>query len=336
MAVTPRAAWLAAGLLWASPAAAQGDADAAPDGDAPPSAAPTEAPSPTLPEHPDLDKAKAAYNEARYNEAARRFQALAQALPEAAALYRALARARLYADDVEGAVRAYRLYLQIAPKKAGDREKVAAELALAERRLEKPLPADAPAPGADALAAAVPRAKAGRFAGPDGAFGALEAALEAGYLGPELSRTRAEVGAQLTRRSDALLDQWWAPDQVAAPDDLAAALAGWAGRAEALGKAGDADRAAAMRGLHQLATGDARAAVDTLGKVAPGDPRLRVAQAVALAAAGRRDEAIDLLDALRQTSADAERVTLLWALLRKQAGAEDATDALLEAVRPPE
>ncbi len=330
MAVTSRAAWLAAGLLWAAPAGAQGDADAAPQ------AAPAEAPSPTLPEHPDLEKAKAAYNAARYNEAARRFQSLAQALPEAAALYRALARARLYADDVEGAVRAYRLYLQIAPKKAGDREKVAAELALAERRLARPLAADAPSPGADALAAAVPRATAGRFAGPEGAFGALEAALEAGYLGPELSRTRAAISAQLVERSDALLDQWWAPEQVAAVADLAATQAGWAARAAALGGAGDADRAAAVKGLHQLATGDAAAAAETLSAVAPGDGRLRVAQAVALAAAGRRDEAIELLDALRQTSADAERVTLLWALLRKQAGAADATDALLEAARLPE
>ncbi len=62
MAVSPRAACLTVGLLWAAPAAAQGDADA----DAPPAAAPAEAPSPTLPEHPDLDAAKAAYNEARY------------------------------------------------------------------------------------------------------------------------------------------------------------------------------------------------------------------------------------------------------------------------------
>ncbi len=332
MAVSPRAACLTVGLLWAAPAAAQGDADA----DAPPAAAPAEAPSPTLPEHPDLDAAKAAYNEARYNEASRRFLALAQDLPEAPALYRALARARIYADDVEGAVRAYRLYLQIAPKKAGDREKVAAELALAERRLETPLPADAPGPGADALAAAVPRATAGRFAGPDGAFGALEAATEAGFLGPELARARAEVAEQLTQRSKALLDQWWAPDQVASADDLAAAQAGWSNRESALGKPGDTDLGGAMMGLHQLAKGDASAAAETLGKVAPGDPRLRVAQAIALAGAGRRDEAIDLLDALRQTSADAERVTLLWAVLRKQAGAEDATEALLEAVRPPE
>ena len=46
--------------------------------------------------------------------------------------------------------------------------------------------------------------------------------------------------------------------------------------------------------------------------------------------------AASVIEGDQQTSADAERVTLLWAVLRKLAGAEDVTEALLEAVRPPE
>ena len=93
---------------------------------------------PQLPEHPDVEVAKAAYNGKRYNEAARRFLKLAQRWPRNAALYRALARARSWAGDPGGAVVAYGFYLDLA-REAPDRQKVQAELELAGRSRGRPL-----------------------------------------------------------------------------------------------------------------------------------------------------------------------------------------------------
>ncbi len=323
---------LALSATLAGPAAAQ-PADAPADEAA---AATAEAPSPGLPEHPEVAAARKAYNEGRYNEAARSFLRVAQALPEAAGAYRALARARLYADDVEGAIIAYRVYLKLAPPEAGDRVKIEAELELAVRRVKTPPPEGPPATAAAALTGAVPRAKAGRFAGPDGAFGAIAAACEAGYLGAGLAAIRRDVGAELERLTTAALDAWWAPERTVSAAELSALEQGWRHRAEALGPAPNSGQAAALQGLHQLATGQHAKAAQTLAAVAPGDPRLRVAQAIALAQGGQRADALALLDALRHTAGGSESVTLLWALLaRGEDGTAEATDALVELLEAP-
>ena len=77
--------------------------------------------SASLPKHPDVELAKAAYKTRHYKKAARAFLELAQRWPEEPALYRALARTRVYSEDHRGAVLAYRFYLQLLPG-AGDKE----------------------------------------------------------------------------------------------------------------------------------------------------------------------------------------------------------------------
>ena len=87
----------------------------------------------------------------------------------------------------------------------------------------------------------------------------------------------------------------------------------------------------ALEGLLALAEARGDEAVSHLGPVAPGDPRLRYAQAIALLQAGRADEAEALLSLMMQSEGD-PRVALLLGLTRRLLGREDAVDALKAAL----
>lgn len=303
-----RAALLICGMAIA-PAAAQ-------DEDAPPAPAAGEDAS-----NPAAAAAREAYNQQLYPRAARLFLEAVQAEPSRAELYRSLARARVWAEEHAEAVVAYRFYLELAPG-AEDVEKVQKELALAERKAGDPLPPPGPPkPAADLMEAAKLRAKTGVFAGPDGAYAAFDEAIEAGFLGPDLTPARAMIDAQLAERSTEAVDRWWRLPTYAAPKTLDALHRGWRTLAERRTlSAAEKTHAGLVGGLHHLAEGAPEGAIDALG-AAPGDPRARYAQVIALARAGRRNEARATLEGLVRTE-DEPRFHLLAGLLRL--GEDDA------------
>ncbi len=317
---------LAPSIAWA-----QADADDLP----PPVAEAEENPGAPLPDDPDVAVGREAYNAGDFAAAVTAFRAVARRHPENPAIYRALARAASWADAPETAIRAYRHYLALAPG-AADGDKVKAELTLALRKTESP-PAEGPPPAvAEALAAVIERSKADAFAGEAGALAALDALLAIDYVGPELAEGRRAVDETLRRRTDELIGRWWAPDDRASPEALTAMAAGWAARAKRGALDYEAERmSAAVTGLGQLAGQKWSEAIETLGPVAPGDPRLRYAQAVALARAERHVEAEQVLAALAR-DADDPRVAALLGLVRRAQGRIDhALDAWRIALEPP-
>lgn len=317
------AAWLLTAPAWAQPAATPGP---------PPLEAIAVVPGGTevVVEGRHVDavvaEARAAYNASEFQKAARLFQRAAQAAPARIELYRDLARARLWARDAPGAVLAYRLYLESAPG-ADDSEKVRAEMELARRQLPDPPPsAEIPAEAVRAVEAARTRALGGQFAGPDGALGALESALEAGYLGPNLADARRFVTTELTRQTEAAVDRWWRPQAQVELATLERLAAGWkAQRAQRPLTPEEARHEATAQALERLRRGDHAAAIEHLGPIAGADPRLRYGLALALAGAERLEEAADSATAAA-AALDDPRPDLLLGLLRNRLGRDGSAD----------
>lgn len=271
--------------------------------------------------NPAAAAAREAYNQRLYPRAARLFLEAVQAEPSRAELYRSLARARVWAEEHAEAVVAYRFYLELAPG-AEDVDKVQKELALAERKAGDPLPPPGPPKqAADLMEAAKLRAKTGVFAGPDGAYAAFDEAIEAGFLGPDLTPARAAIDTQLTEQSADAVDRWWRLPTYVAPKTLDALHRGWRtlGERRTLSVA-ERTHAGLVGGLHHLAEGAPEGAIEALG-AAPGDARVRYAQVIALARAGRRNEAHATLEGLIRTE-DEPRFHLLAGLMRL--GEDDA------------
>lgn len=285
---------------------------------------------PTLPEHPDVEVAKAAYNGKRYNEAARRFLSLVQRWPKNAALYRALGRSRNFADDPQGAASAYGFYLDLA-KDAGDRDKIQAELELVTRKAGGDVQLGPPAEASTILEGALSRAATGRFSGEDGAFGSIDAAIEAAYIGPRIADVRRDVAFQLNRLSNLAIERWWLPDAQVSDNELSALDAGWADQTSRRDlTAAERSTAAAIRGLSLLRAKQPAAALAALAPVATEMAPLRFAQALALIHANRDGEALKVLDAMRG-AVDDRRVDLLRGLLLGRMGQGDkAARALKE------
>ncbi len=284
-----------------------------------------------LPDHPEVAVAKAAYNGKRYNEAARRFLALAQRWPKNAAIYRALARSRNFADDPEGAAAAYGFYLDLA-KKAEDREKIQAELELVTKKAKGDVQMGPPPEAASMLEGARARAATGRFSGAEGAFGSIDAALEAGYLGPRLADVRREVAAELSRLSNQAIERWWLPDARVVDAELSALDAGWADQTSRRDlTAGERSTSAAIRGLSLLRDKQPAAALAALAPVATEMAPLRYAQALALTHGNRDAEALLVLDALRG-AIDDPRVDLLRGFVLAKLGRADEAAAVLHEV----
>ena len=262
-----------------------------------------------------VEEARAAYNKKKYRRAAKLFLTAVQANPVWAELYRDLARARVYSRNRAGAIIAYRWYLQLA-REAEDREKVSAELELAVRQAgRRAPPADQPQAGAVHLAKARQRLAAGDFTGDDGVFPAIEQALAAELIGPDLARVRDEVAQALSTRTQKIVDVWWNPAERSNPLDLVRLMTGWERLGQQRTLAPQHVRLfGAVKGLAQLMTRDYGAAVDSLAEVAPQDPRMRYAQAIALARAGRFEEATQAAGAAAG-AIDAPQVHLIHGLL---------------------
>ncbi|MEZ4466842.1 MAG: hypothetical protein R3F43_20940 [bacterium] len=94
---------------------------------------------------------------------------------------------------------------------------------------------------------------------------------------------------------------------------------------------GEAPLPGALAGLLALAEGRGADAIQHLGPVAPGDPRLRYAQAIALFCRPGGPAGESLLALLARTETDA-RVSLLLGLTRRLLGRDDAVDALRTAL----
>lgn len=316
-----------------APTATPADADDAPPAIDEAPASPPTATDPSLPDDPALEEAKAAYNGGRYADAVKAFNEIARRHPRAPAVYRALARAATYADQPETAVRAYRHYLALATN-APDREKIEAELALVARKADD-VSAGPPEAVAQALSSIKDQVDADRFGGESGALATL-AALSAGdYVGPELAEARELVHGGLRSRSEVVITRWWAADAQAKPRRLAALADGWA----ALATQGPLDRdgrtyAAATQGLSHLAADRYAEAVEALAPAAPGDPRLRYAQALALAKAERFHEAEQLLVATMRAVDDPRVPGLLGFVRRKLGQIDPAIDAWKTALEP--
>jgi Flp pilus assembly protein TadD len=287
---------------------------------------------PTLPDHPEVDVAKAAYNGKRYNEASRRFLLLVQRWPTNAALYRALGRSRNFADDPAGAAAAYGFYLDLA-KDAADHAKVESELELVTRKAGGDVQLGPPAEAASMLEGARARAATGRFVGEEGAYGSIDAALQAGYIGPRLAQVRRDVAVELTRLSNEAIERWWLPDARVAEKDLNELDTGWANQTSRRDLTVDErSTSAAIRGLSLLRSKQPAAALAALAPVATQMAPLRFAQALALVHANRDAEALTVLEAMRG-AVDDRRVDLLRGLVLTRMGRADrGARALKEAM----
>ena len=118
------------------------------------------------------EKAKSAYNDGRYNEAARLFRELAIRWPLNAKVYQTLARSYSWASEPAKAIIAYRHAQQLGLPKV-EQEKIKAELDLLIRRVKKVPPKETSPKVVKAYEALAVRAKSGRFNGREGAIGGL-------------------------------------------------------------------------------------------------------------------------------------------------------------------
>lgn len=301
-----------------------------------PAATPTDVrPEDQLPADADVAPARDAYNAGRYEDASARFLALCQRHPTLPALYRALARSRAWAGDHGGAVLAYETYLAAAPE-AGDRDKIGAERDLARRKAEGDKGVPKQPPGAAELDKVLPRARQGKFVGADGAFGAFDAALTAGWFGPRQIQVGEQLAATLAEASRRALEAWWSPTERAEPGQFDQLAEAWAAQAPRRAPTPvERQFADGVRGLSLLAKSQFAEAAEVLAPVAPGDPRLRFAQALALVNGGRDAEAVALLDALAHAQSDA-RIDALRGLVHNRLGhAAEGMEALEAALARP-
>lgn len=290
----------------------------------------TGTPPASLADDPDGPKALEAYNAGRYNDAARRFLTLVQRWPREPAPYLALARARVYAGEPAGAVEAYRIYLKLSPQ-SPEKAKIESELALAQRKAGGATVKNA-TQAREFLQAAQVRAKSGIFVGTEGAYGALDMALEAELIGPEIADTRAAIRAALLSASTDAIDRWWRPAALLTDETLADLVAAWDAVAarEALNGVETKQRAG-LAALSNLRKGAHVKAAKILAPIAPGNPRLRYAQALALLKAGRTAEAESILSALVEED-PAPQLLALLGLVRTSMGRPDGVDSLRAAV----
>lgn len=290
-----------------------------------------------LPEGPIAAKAREAYNAGRFNEAGRLFKQVARQHPENPAVYRAMARAFSWAKEHSHAVVAYRQYLAMAPD-AADAQKVKAELELVSKKVS-PLPPNGPPSNiVQALEAIEARARAGRFTGTEGAFGALDAVLESSWVGPEIAVARRGVVEGLNRHSEEAIDRWWSANSVLEATTAADLTLAWEGLAQRLksAKLELSGTEMAMRetidGLAALADGQYRSAVRLLEAGSAKDFRLRFAQAIALMKLKRYREVVQLTRALSRHQAEPRILLMLGIAELNTRQNEEGIETLVEAM----
>lgn len=279
---------------------------------------------------PDGTAALEAYNAGRYNDAARRFLTVAQRWPREATPYLALARSRVYAGDAPGAVHAYEIYLRLSPQ-SEDRSKIEAEVTLARSKANGKTGRPHTKTRA-LLQTAEVRAKSGVFFGAEGAWAAVDMALEAELIGPELAETRDVIQAQLLSATTDAIDRWWRPAALLTDETLTGLTKAWAEVAsrKALNPI-EAKQRAALSALAALRGNQYREAARILAPIAPGDPGLRYAQALALLKSDREAEAESILSALVEED-PAPRLLVLLGLVRRKMGRPDGVDAIRAAL----
>jgi Tfp pilus assembly protein PilF len=282
------------------------------------------------PKHPLTQKAKNYYNAGNYNNAAGTFLSLAKVFPENAAVYRAMARSYSWASEPKKALVAYWYYLDLSPD-AADRQKVEAEIELLTRRVKK-IPSKTPPPKiTKAFRTLEVRVKAGQFTGRDGAIGVLEQILESDYVSPKVGQARRQIKQHLETHSNRALEHWWVvPNQVETAT-LTELTSAWELMTTWQLKASQTILMAALDGLTHLALNEPKKAAKILSPIAPGMPRLRFAQAVALMRDGQYRDARQLLETLAQGAASA-RVHLLLGFAQRSTNQKAANASFINAL----
>lgn len=289
----------------------------------------------SLPDHPDTVAAKTAYNAGKYGDAINHFRSLARRWPGNAAVYRALARACTWDDKPNDAIKAYRAYLELLPD-AADREKIQAELDLVLRKTKRPPKEGPPSRVKKALAAINKSIESGRLGGRRGAASRYAKLMQGKYIGPALAQGRDALHTALIEASKAMVSAWWNPTETLSARTAKDLVSAWTtlSALDAPAPRGSEELIAAVTGLEHLMAGRHAEAVSTLAPVAPGDPRLRYAQAIGLLGAKRIDEAKQLLTALARGDAD-PRVHLALGLVGGANTQPEGLDALHQALSTP-
>jgi TolA-binding protein len=322
---------LGAGMAWAQdPDDAPPPSAEQPKAETPPAPTAQGVPPVSLAADPDGPKALEAYNAGRYNDAARRFLTLVQRWPREPTPYLALARSRVYAGDAPGAVEAYEIHLKLSPQSA-EREKIEAELTAARRKADGANGAPT-AKTLKLLETAIVRAKSGLFHGTEGAYGAIDMALEDELIGPQLADTRDAVRAALLEATTDAIDRWWRPAALLTPKALTDLTTAWNSVAarEPL-NALETRQRQALAALSALRAGNHVKAAEILAPIAPGDAALRYAQALALLKGDRIAEAEAILSALVEED-PAPRLQVLLGLVRTRLDRPDGVDSIRSAV----
>jgi outer membrane protein assembly factor BamD (BamD/ComL family) len=282
------------------------------------------------PEHPLTQKAKDAYNGGKYAQAAQHFRALSKRFPENAILYRDMARAYSWASEPTKAIVAYWHYLSLAPG-AEDRSKVDAELDLLTRRVKKMPPKTASKKVMSAFALIEKRAPSGQFTGDSGAIGILKKIVEGDYIGPRIGLARKTIRTQLEIHSKRAIDRWWKVAEQSDSNMLAELTSGWELMKENGLKDSELGLLAALDGLTHLVLNEPAKAAELLAPVAPGQPRLRYAQALALMQAKDYRSAKQVLETMARGATDS-RVYILLGFARRMTKDESSNDAFLNAL----
>lgn len=335
-APTRRRGWLAVclggALVALGPAAlAQPVAEVVSE-DAPPA---PEAHEDRLPAGEATERARQAYNDGQYAQAAAQFLVLSQQHPELPALYRALARSRSLQADHVGSALAYEVYLQMAPQ-AKDREKIQQEQDLVLRKAQLPKADLRTRPALKGLERAQRLAGNGQLSGEKGALAQIQAALAEGFFGPELEAAQQQVVENLKNRAREILQAWWAPQVQLSGEVVADFLqdleqyTAWRGASpqEELWRQG-------VRGLGALGRGDAEQALRDLETVSGADTRLIFAQALALVSLGRDEAALGLLEQLEAQLPDPRVFALRGLVLNRLGRAQEALGPLLRSLEGP-
>lgn len=284
----------------------------------------------TYPEHSLTQKAKDAYNAAKYTQAAQHFRALSKLYPENAILYRDMARSYSWASEPKRAIIAYWHYLSLAPD-AEDRSKIDAELELLTRRVKKMPPKTPSKTILTAFVSIETQAKSGRFTSKKGAIGILQTLLKRDYIGPRLGRARTTIKTQLETHSKSAIDRWWKVGERCKSDTLAELTAAWELMEESGLKASQRTLWKALDGLTHLALGEPTKAAKILAPIAPGEPRLRYAQALALMQAKEYKSAKQVLETMARGTTDL-RVYALLGFARRMTKDASSHDAFLNAL----
>ena len=172
------------------------------------------------------------------------------------------------------------------------------------------------------------RAKSGVFFGAEGAWAAVDRALEAELIGPELADTRDAIQAALLSATTDAIDRWWRPAALLTDETLTDLTRAWGEVAnrQALNPIEKKQRAG-LSALSALRAKDYPEAARILAPIAPGDPGLRYAQALALLKSGRQAEAESILSALVEED-PAPQLLVLLGLVRREMGRPDGVDAI--------